>query len=78
MIHRLVSLSLLAALAITPAAAQDVVEVTFSGKRTAKAVQKTLDGGQWVNDLAQLKAEAAAKSKLVVWVQIVGELDEGL
>lgn len=78
MIHRLVSLSLLVALAAPPAVAQDVVEVTLSGKRTAKAIQKTLDGGRWMNDLSALKAEAASKGKLVVWVHVVGELDEGL
>ena len=43
-------------------------------KRTKALVQKIT----WYDNLEDLKAEAQRRGKMIYWLQIVGDLDEGL
>ena len=58
--------------------AQNVPSKPISGEEVAKNVEKVMKEINWSKDLDKLQEQAKKENKLVLWIQIVGDLDGGL
>lgn len=72
-----VALAALLALTAGDAQAQHVKQKVVSGKRVAKGIQRAAQL-EWSRSYAETKERAQKTGRMMLFVQLVGELDGGL
>ena len=53
-------------------------EKPIKGKTVAKRTEKVVEGIEWRTSLADVKEAAAQSGKMIFWLHVVGNLQDGL
>lgn len=67
------ALALTLVVSAAPTAAQ-----TVTARKAEAGTERTLGAIQWQRSLAEARTAAAEAGKLVLWLHVVGDLDDGL